>query len=704
MSNFDRLHPALQHHIVNSLGWRELRPFQEAVIPRILDGKHLIVLAPTAGGKTEAAFFPVMSRVLSEGWTGLSVLYICPIKALLNNLDLRLQRYCTLLGRRSALWHGDIKSSARKQILREAPDCLLTTPESLEVMLVSPNVDARSLFANLRVVIVDEIHAFAGDDRGWHLLSVLERISRLAGRELQRIGLSATVGNPETLVDWLAGSCAGPRDVLLPQEAGSGKADVQLDFVGSLENAATVISRLHRGEKRLVFVDSRARAEELGAELRQLQVTTFVTHSSLSQEQRHQAEEAFASRDDCVIVATSVLELGIDVGDLDRVIQIDSPPTVSSFLQRMGRTGRRAGALRNCLFLATKDETLVQAAGLIDLWAENYVEPIQPPPLPLHVLSQQLMALTLQESGIGRTDWLEWVHGVPGFANIPPDQVPRLVAWMLEREILWDEAGILAMGREGEETYGRRNFLELFSVFMSPPLFSILHGRQELGYVDEMTFLGKHEGPRALLLGGRSWKVNHIDWQRRIAYVEATDVTGRSRWKGEGRGLGFRLSQAIKRILATNEPSGHWSRRATERMGQIRQEFPWLEPGSTVALLSGDGKVEWWTFGGNRANATLARQLAQQTGSQVTHDSFTLTFESEVKLQDVERAIGAIRQHDVANMRPAVDEAAIDGLKFSECLPIELATEMLERRLQDPDATRRILEEHVRFLVQPGAH
>jgi ATP-dependent helicase Lhr and Lhr-like helicase len=629
---FDRLHPALQHHIVNSLGWRELRPFQEAVITPILAGKHLIVLAPTAGGKTEAAFFPVVSRMLSEGWTGLSVLYICPIKALLNNLDLRLQRYCTLLGRRSALWHGDVKSSARKHILRDAPDCLLTTPESLEVMLVSPNVDARSLFANLRVVIVDEIHAFAGDDRGWHLLAVLERISRLAGRQLQRIGLSATVGNPGTLVDWLAGSCAGPRDVLLPQEAARGDADVQLDFVGSLENAATVISRLHRGEKRLVFVDSRARAEQLGAELRQLQVTTFVTHSSLSQEQRYQAEEAFASRDDCVIVATSVLELGIDVGNLDRVIQIDSPPTVSSFLQRMGRTGRRAGAMRNCLFLATKDETLVQAAGLIDLWAANYVEPIQPPPLPLHVLSQQLMALTLQERGIGRTDWLEWVRGVPGFANIPPDQVQRLVVWMLERGILWDEAGILAMGREGEETYGRRNFLELFSVFMSPPLFSILHGRQELGYVDEMTFLGKHEGPRVLLLGGRSWKVNHIDWQRRIAHVEATEDTGRSRWKGEGQGLGFRLSQAIKRILSTNQASERWSRRARERMSEIRQEFPWLELDSSVAVITDGEAVEWWTFGGNRANATLARQLAHEIGSKVTHDSFTLTFESTVNL------------------------------------------------------------------------
>lgn len=700
MSHFDLLHPALQHQIVNCLGWRELRPFQEAVIPPILEGQHLIVLAPTAGGKTEAAFFPVVSRMLSEGWTGLSVLYLCPIKALLNNLDLRLQRYCTLLGRRSGLWHGDVRSTARKKILREPPDCLLTTPESLEVMLVSPNVDARSLFSNLCVVIVDEIHAFAGDDRGWHLLSVLERITRLAGRELQRLGLSATVGNPEALSGWLASSCKGPRNVFLPPASSSGEADVQLDFVGSLQNAAVVISRLHRGEKRLVFVDSRSRAEQLAASLRQLEVTSFVTHSSLSQEQRHQAEEAFASRDDCVIVATSVLELGIDVGNLDRVIQIDSPPTVSSFLQRMGRTGRRSGTLRNCLFLATKDETLVQSAGLIDLWAEGYVEPIEPPPMPLHVLAQQLMALTLQESGIGRIDWFKWIAGVPGFAAIPPDQIDQLVNSMLQREILWEDSGIIAMGREGEDTYGRRNFLELFSVFMSPPLFSILHGRQELGYVDETSFLGKHEGPRVLLLGGRAWQVNHIDWQRRIAYVEATDATGRTRWKGEGQGLEFRLSQAIKQILATEENDPCWSRRATDRLAEIREEFAWLDTASTIAVLAGSGEAEWWTFGGSRVNATLAQELARETRAKTRHDSFTLTFESTVKLADLEQAIAVIRQRDVSEMKPAVDEAAIDGLKFADCLPIELATEMLERRLQEPVATRAILEEDVRFVVQ----
>ncbi|MCP4884997.1 MAG: DEAD/DEAH box helicase, partial [Planctomycetaceae bacterium] len=428
---------------------------------------------------------------------------------------------------RSALWHGDVKPSVKKKILREPPDCLLTTPESLEVMLVSPNVDANSLFRNVQVVVIDEIHAFAGDDRGWHLLSVLERISRITGREIQRLGLSATVGNPETLVDWLAGSCEGTRDVFLPLESSNDSADVKLDFVGSLQNAAVVISRLHRGEKRLVFVDSRARAEQLSSELRRLETTTFVTHSSLSQEQRAQAEHAFATREDCVIVATSVLELGIDVGDLDRVIQIDSPPTVSSFLQRMGRTGRRSGGIRNCLFLATKDEALIHAAGLIELWDNGFVEPIEPPPVPYHVVAQQLMALVLQESGIEQSKWFGWVKGVPEFSSLPSKEIDSLVAHMLGREILWEDAGILAMGTEAEDTYGRRNFMELLSVFMSAPLFVVLQGRQEIGYVDEMTFLGKQEGgPKILLLGGRAWKVNHIDWQRRKAYVEPTDGRG----------------------------------------------------------------------------------------------------------------------------------------------------------------------------------
>jgi ATP-dependent Lhr-like helicase len=697
VSHADALHPALQHHIVNSLGWRELRPFQEAVIPPILAGKHLIILAPTAGGKTEAAFFPVLSRMLSERWIGLSVLYICPIKALLNNLDIRLQRYCTLLGRSAALWHGDVKPAARRRILREPPDCLLTTPESLEVMLISPNIDATGLFRQLQVVIIDEIHAFAGDDRGWHLLAVLERISRLAGRELQRLGLSATVGNPEALVDWLAGSCTRQRDVFLPP-AQHDTVEVTLDYVGSLRNAAVVISRLHRGDKRLVFVDSRARAEQLAQALRQLEVTTFVTHSSLSQEQRHAAEAAFASRGDCVIVATSVLELGIDVGDLDRVIQIDAPTTVSSFLQRMGRTGRRSGTVRNCLLLATREDALIQAAGLIDLWSTGYIEPILPPAKPYHILAQQLMALALQEGGIGRRDWLDWLHNVPGFAQMPTAEIDHLVQWMLQSQILWDEAGVLWFGGRGEATYGRRHFLDLVSVFTSPPLFAVRHGRQDLGFVDEMTFLGKTQGPRVLLLGGMAWRVNHIDWQRRVAYVEATEAKGLSRWKGDRPGLGFRMCQSIKQLLAGDEDCAMWSRRARQQIHDIRQTHTWLDQHSTVVVRDESEAAEWWTFAGSGANATLAYELSQATQSTVDHHSFTVTLKSHVSRKTIEHVLDKLRSRDVSRMRAAIDEQAIEGLKFSACLPHELALDMLQSRLGDPASIACILKQPMRFV------
>jgi ATP-dependent helicase Lhr and Lhr-like helicase len=212
-------------------------------------------------------------------------------------------------------------------------------------MLISTKADGREMLRALRAVVVDKIHAFAGDDRGWHLLSVLERAGHLAGRELQRIGLSATVGNPDELLQWLSGHCEG-RGRMIQVTAGgtSAETDVQLDYVGSLQNAAIVISRLFRGEKRLVF----CRVEELGNEIRGLGASVFLSHSSLSSEERRTSELAFQEARDCVIVATSTLELGIDIGDLDRVIQVDAPWSVASFLQRLGRTGRRSGTSRNC--------------------------------------------------------------------------------------------------------------------------------------------------------------------------------------------------------------------------------------------------------------------------------------------------------------------------------------------------------------------
>ncbi len=262
-------------------------------------------------------------------------------------------------------------------------------------------------------------------------MSVLARIRRLSGRDLQRVGLSATVGNPTEMLTWLSSGSERQRLLVAPQPIARQTPDVQLDYVSSLPNAAKVISLLHQGEKRLVFCDSRSRVEQLAVLLRERDVNTFVSHSSLGIEERRAAEEAFAQKQNCVIVATSSLELGLDVGDLDRVIQIDAPTTVSSFLQRMGRTGRRGETCSNCLFLATSDEGLLRAAALLDLWGRGFVESVNAPPKPFHILAQQLMALVLQERGVGRRAFMEWLIDVPAFAAMPSEHVEALIDYLI---------------------------------------------------------------------------------------------------------------------------------------------------------------------------------------------------------------------------------------------------------------------------------
>ncbi|MGE3852409.1 MAG: DEAD/DEAH box helicase [Planctomycetota bacterium] len=694
---FDRLHPALQHHIVNSLGWSDLREVQTASIDAYQRGANVVLLAPTAGGKTEAAFFPAISEMLAKSWVGLSVLYVSPIRALLNNQEERLRRYFALVGRTAACWHGDTSDGDKRRMHAEPPDCLLTTPESIEVLLVSTKIDHRRFFQNLRVVIIDELHAFAGDDRGWHLLAVLSRLAKLAGRDLQRIGLSATVGNPSEMLDWVAAGSPRPKALIRPGYGEVKDADVQLDYVGSLANAAKVISLLHHGEKRLVFCDSRARVEQLAQLLRDAGIDTFVSHSSLAVDERRRAEEAFAQRQNCVIVATSALELGLDVGDLDRVIQIDAPATVSSFLQRMGRTGRRSGTRSNCLFLATQDEGLLRAAAIIDLWESGYVEPVQPPPMPFHIVAQQLMALVLQTGGVGRRAWFEWVSGVPAFSVMEDQDVAALVEHMVATGILWESDGILSFGVEGEAKYGRKNFMELLSVFTSPPLFKVVTGRKELGHVHESTFYKRgDEAPTVLVLAGRSWLTNHVDWKRRIAYVEPTRDRGRSRWTGEGQFLSFALCQAIREVLEADASRPTWSSRAEAQLGLVREDYPVVAEGTTSLTQLATGELVWWTFAGGVANTVISDALVHTGVPEARPENLSIRISSRPGgLEEMQRRVVGLQGEN--RLEPVHREDALRGTKFGECLPVELAERVFRTRFNDPSAVAQTLATPVRF-------
>lgn len=679
----DSFHPLLRHHLVNTLGWPGLRPLQELAAVPILAGEHALVIAPTAGGKTEAAVLPAISRLLTENWDGTAILYLCPLKALLNNLHQRLETYFGMVGHEVGLWHGDVPTKDRKIIEAKKPACLLTTPESLEVMMISSRRELRELLVNVRMVVIDEIHAFAGDDRGLHLLAVVERIQRLAGREFQRIGLSATVGNPDSLIDWLAGHCGGERRVI-SVEAASVAADVCVDYVGTLENAAHVISQLHEGEKRLVFCDSRRRVEELAVMLRERGISTFVSHSSLSAEQRREAEAAFSSDSNCVIVATSTLELGIDVGDLDRVIQIDAPGTVASFLQRIGRTGRRPGSSRNCLFLTTSDNALLHATALVKLWEEGFVEPIIAPRDPYHLFVQQLLALTLQTGGSRVDGWRDWLGNFPAFSNLPPEEVAILIQHLIDSEILFSDGVLLSMGDEGEKRFGRRHFLELVSVFTSPPLFEVVHGVNSIGMVDWLT-VAVEEGKerRPLVLSGRAWDIRDIDFTGRKVFVTPSNAKGRARWYGQGQGLSFEMARGVRAVLLSEESSPRWSNRCRTRMEALRGDYLALGVESTHCVSDpAESHVIWWNFAGRFLNEAFASVLETSAGIEARFDDFSLKFPSETDTSRVTVAIRSLLADPDALRQLPISKQWLDGLKFSDCLPERFAAAAARGRIR----------------------
>ena len=693
--SFERLSPALQYQIVNGLGFAELRPVQLMSIDTILGGRNCVVLAATAGGKTEAAFFPLLSLMDSEAWRPVSVIYVAPIRALLNNQEARLEKYAGLIGRRAFKWHGDTASSKRKRFIDDPADILLTTPESLEVMMMSRKVPAHRLFRSLKAVVIDEIHAFVNDDRGGHLSAILERLSRFCGNDVQRIGLSATVGNPQVILQWAAGSSRREAEVVqAPGE--TALPELVLDYVGNLDNAAKVITNLHPGTKRLAFVDSRRRVEELGKMLRKLDVETYVTHSSLSVEDRMLAERAFSESHDCVIVATSALELGIDIGDLDHVLQIDAPTTVAGFLQRMGRSGRRSGTTANCTFLATSDEALVQAAALLRLHASGFVEPVEPSRRASHLLAHQLMALSIQEDGIATSDWWAWVSAATPFTRLTEVDRRELIEHMMSEEIIAEDGGRMFLGPRGERLYGFRNFAELYAVFSAPKNLTVMWGSQNIGSIEAAFAEATDIGRLNFILGARSWQATSLDWNHGVVHVKPVERSASARWSGQPMLLRSELCQAIREVLTSESEDACWSSRARERMSGIRADYEFLTQDGLLLVDDVKG-FRLWTFAGGKANNLLAKTLESALGEKVTSNNLSLGFRERAgeSAVAINQALDALREADRPNEDDAIRFAASCARgrlsKFQACLPERLEAIYMADVLTDVAGSRSMV-------------
>ena len=635
MSVFSRLAPRLQEAIVARLGWSSLRPVQEQAGEALLAGANAVILAPTAGGKTEASMFPTLSMLVEAAHDGVGALYIAPIKALLNNQADRLGLYTEMVGLRRFVWHGDTDDSSRRRFLKDPAELLMTTPESLEVMLVSQRVDEARLFGDLRMVVIDEVHALAGSDRGAHLMSVLERIARHSRHDLQRVGLSATVGNPEAILDWLQGSSQREARVVDPPKLPS-RRQLLVIHRPELTLLAKDAAQLAQGQKSLFFCQSRATTEKVAETMRRAGTTVFGHHSAVSKEERLLAEETFnrgtADGQGACIVCTSTLELGIDVGDLDRVLQADAPDTVSSFLQRMGRTGRRDGQAANTTFFCESSESVLQAIALIELAKQGWVEsvPLQTRCWP--VLIHQLLTMALAGGGINADD--AWAHLslVPDFRGIERQEFDRLIDWMLRDGGLRLASAQLVLGPKAEKRFGRKNYMELFAVFSSPVSYTVVtNAGQPLGSLQQEFVDRLVDGVSSFLLGGRGWVVIRIQHNDRRVVVEPAPRGKQPTWGGYiPQFLGFEVCQKMRNNLLSSTAFPYLDEQAAAVLEEKRESIQPLFQARRAGIDVRDGELRWWTFAGGKINATLRYGLEAVGGDwKITTDNILVKAKGE---------------------------------------------------------------------------
>jgi ATP-dependent Lhr-like helicase len=690
VSPFGRLHPSVQHLIAEVLRFPELRAVQAQTIDPVLDGRDAVVLAPTAGGKTEAALFPVLSRVLSERLAAVAVLWICPLRALLNNVEPRLIRMTEAVGLRVGKWHGDVPSGVRKGIVEDPPEVLMITPESLEVLLISPADHGRALLGHVRIAVVDEVHAFAGDPRGAHLLSLLARLELRGEGRIQRIGLSATVGNPEDLALWLAGAQSDLAPAVVAP-VGERKAPIfQFRVAQGPRAAAQRIRDLGAAQKKLVFVESRSRAEDLARLLHDCGIVSHVHHSSVGRAARDEAEAVFENARDATLVATSSLELGIDIGDLDHIFQMDAPATVASLAQRIGRTGRRAGSRPRLTFIAEAPDDLLLGMALASLHREGWVEDLRPSNRAWLVAVHQIFARLLERGGATRGGLVEGLGKVPSFAGITRPEWDSVLDHMVEDG--WVEVldGAMVLGRRAEKTFGARNFFRLYAVFDAPESVVVRHGNAEVGTLQRWFAMQLVGAQRLFRLAGRSWEAVEVDLAHGVVRAEPAGRGQIPTWSGRPGAFGRKVCERILAILqARDVPDGaddtaaHWLEKAREAAA----------PAERGVVVEADRTV-WHTYAGGRINAVLARLLEHRGGYTTSFSNLSVKVRAtrpEVR-DDALRVVEALAEWDLP---PFDDWARFDATargcvisSFQQCLPDEVEQEVLRAAFLDVEGAR----------------
>ena len=618
---FHRLAPFLQAYIYNN-EWAEMRPIQLESCKALFEhDAHLLLASGTASGKTEATFLPILTLLHEKPSSSVGVLYISPIKALINDQFLRLGDMLRDAEIPVWHWHGDVGQAHKQKLLKNPSGVLQITPESLESLLINRTHELPRIFGDLRFVVIDEVHVFMDSDRGRQLLCQLARLERLAQVQPRRIGLSATLGDYNLAESWLAAGTQ--RTVITPTvQSGGRKIRLALEhfFVGEaesieesetepqLENVAQTpaleryVFDATQNRKVLIFVNNRRDAESIINSLRTIAEgegkpdVYHVHHGSISPSLREAAEDALREGDlPTITAATVTLELGIDLGRLERVVQIDAPYSVASFLQRLGRSGRRDQASEMWLVVRETEPTaktplpdqipwnLLQTIAIIQLYLEErWIEPKRNKVLPYSLLYHQTMSTLASSGELTPAELARRVLVLPPFREVQQEHFKTLLQHLLETDHLQrtDEGGLI-VGLTGERTV--RNF-RFYAVFADNEEFTVRDESREVGSIGSPPPPGERFG-----LAGRTWEVLEVDAKRRVVHAKRVKGRASATWTGSGGEIHTRILERMRQVLVEQTAYRYLQANALQRLEQARNlaRNTTLDT-STIVSLGGD--------------------------------------------------------------------------------------------------------------------
>ncbi len=638
--------------------WSELRDIQLHAAHVIFDTDlNLLLSSSTASGKTEAAFFPVITDVLNhpECYESISILYIAPLKSLINDQFIRLDELLDMTGIPVTHWHGDVGASHKTRLLKKPEGILQITPESLESMLMNRANDIPRLFGHLKYVVIDEIHSLIGQDRGNQVICQLSRISRLIGYSPRRVGLSATIGDLELASSWLgAGSgrdtvapvpprtplrwrlglehfyIQNPAEVQTDSPSLSSAPDEEKGGKARLDPGYEFLYDAMYGKKALVFSNSREETEYVTATLRQIckargdKDTFMIHHGNLSASIREDAERTM--KDDtvrqAVTCATVTLELGIDIGRLDRVGQVGAPTTVSGFLQRLGRSGRRGSPPE--MIMVYREETplpnaplpeiipweLLRGIGIIDLYSnERFIEPPRVKKMPLSLAFHQTLSTLFSCGELGAKALAERVLSLPPLSALSKEAYRSLLVSMINDEFLeMTETKGLIIGLKGERII---NSFKFFAVFKDSEDYTVRCDGEEIGTITTPPPVGDR-----FALAGRVWEVREVDIKAKLIYVKAVDGKMEISWPGDSGEIHTKLLLAMREVLFNGKDYAFLGENAKSRLANARRVAKNAGMDENMLIFLGGQSYVLFPWLGTRSFRTM-RRFMQRNASEL---------------------------------------------------------------------------------------